>query len=113
MNSVERQPPAVDFDHGFCWVRLIAVRELQALVKNDMAIVVYRRAPRMRVRPLPPYPQPEQRSALSLVLGEHYHATPGPAARPEWLTIPQGGLYTGVMVLGAVGTGKTSACMYP
>src|SRR5216683_2933852 len=29
------------------------------------------------------------------------------------LTIPQRGLYTGVMILGAVGTGKTSACMYP
>ena len=37
----------------------------------------------------------------------------GPAPRPEWLTVPQRGLYTGVMVLGAVGTGKTSACMYP
>ena len=50
----------------------------------------------------------------SLVLGEtHYATTPGPAARPEWLTIPQRGLYTGVMILGAVGTGKTSACMYP
>ena len=85
-----------------------------SLLMSLMAIVVYRRAPRTRVRPLPPYPQPEQRSALSLVLGEaHYHATPGPAARPEWLTIPQRGLYTGVMVLGAVGTGKTSACMYP
>ena len=32
---------------------------------------------------------------------------------PEWLTVPQRGLYTGVMILGAVGTGKTSACMYP
>ena len=32
---------------------------------------------------------------------------------PSWLTIPQRGLYTGVMILGAVGTGKTSACMYP
>jgi hypothetical protein len=29
------------------------------------------------------------------------------------LTIPQRGLYTGVMILGAVATGKTSACMYP
>src|SRR5207248_3386157 len=32
---------------------------------------------------------------------------------PSWLTIPQRGLYTGVMIVGAVGTGKTSACMYP
>ena len=38
---------------------------------------------------------------------------PGRAPAPSWLTIPQRGLYTGVMILGAVGTGKTSACMYP
>jgi hypothetical protein len=47
-------------------------------------------------------------------LGEtHHHTTSGPAPQPTWLTIPQRGLYTGVMILGAVGTGKTSACMYP
>ena len=85
-----------------------------SLLMSLMAIVVYRRAPRVRVRPLPPYPQPEQRPTPSLVLGErHYATTPGPAAHPEWLTVPQRGLYTGVMILGAVGTGKTSACMYP
>jgi hypothetical protein len=85
-----------------------------SLLMSLLAIAVYRRAPRARVRPLPPYPQPEQRPTPSLVLGErHYATTPGPAARPEWLTIPQRGLYTGVMILGAVGTGKTSACMYP
>lgn len=85
-----------------------------SLLMSLMAIVVYRRAPSTRVRPLPPYPQPERRPAPMLVLGETHNLTaPGPAARPEWLTIPQRGLYTGVMILGAVGTGKTSACMYP
>ena len=60
------------------------------------------------------YPGPETRSTPMLVLGEsHHHTTPGRAPQPSWLTIPQRGLYTGVMVLGAVGTGKTSACMYP
>ena len=32
---------------------------------------------------------------------------------PEWLTIPERGLYTGVAIFGAVGSGKTSACMHP
>ena len=41
-----------------------------SLVMSLVAIVVYRRAPRARVRPLPPYPQPEQRPTPSLVLGE-------------------------------------------
>src|SRR2546429_1415152 len=54
------------------------------------------------------------RETPSLVLGEaHFPRTCGPAAQPDWLTIPQRGLYTGIAILGAVGTGKTSACMYP
>ena len=52
--------------------------------------------------------------AIGELLGEaHLGRTSGPAPIPAWLTIPQRGLYTGVMILGAVGTGKTSACMYP
>ena len=43
----------------------------------------------------------------------HLETTNGRAPQPSWLTIPQRGLYTGVMVIGAVGTGKTSACMFP
>jgi type IV secretory system conjugative DNA transfer VirD4/TraG family protein len=78
------------------------------------AIVVYRYPASIRPRPLPAYPFPETRTAPMLVLGEaHFTTTSGPAPAPGWLTIPQRGLYTGVMVLGAVGTGKTSACMYP
>jgi len=60
------------------------------------------------------YPALELRPSSSLVLGEaHFVNTPSRAPHPTWLTIPQRGLYTGVMILGAVGTGKTSACMYP
>ena len=32
---------------------------------------------------------------------------------PEWLPIPERGLYTGVAIFGAVGSGKTSAGMHP
>jgi hypothetical protein len=49
-----------------------------------------------------------------VVLGEQHHATEaGRAANPRWLSIPERGLYTGMAIIGAVGTGKTSACMYP
>ena len=34
-------------------------------------------------------------------------------SNPSWLTIPERGLYTGVAIFGAVGSGKTSACMHP
>ena len=64
--------------------------------------------------PLPRYPDPADRTEPFLVLGEQHHSThPARVAHPTWLTIPRRGLHTGVMVLGAVGTGKTSACLYP
>jgi len=87
---------------------------LASLLTSVLAIVVYRHAPTARYRVLPLYPEPETREHPSLVLGEtHGLTTPGRAPVPTWLTIPQRGLYTGLMILGAVGTGKTSACMYP
>ena len=64
---------------------------------SALAIVAYRHAPSVRTRALPPYPSPERRLSPSVVLGEaHFLTTPGPAHSPDWLTIPQRGLYTSV-----------------
>ncbi len=85
-----------------------------SMVASFVAILAYTHAPAIRTRRLPPYPAPEERPAPMVILGEtHLGTMPGPAPEPTWLAIPQRGLYTGVMILGAVGTGKTSACMYP
>ena len=63
---------------------------------------------------LPPYPNPSERASLYLVLGElHHPKRPEPVERPRWLIIPSRGLYTGVAVFGATGSGKTSGCIYP
>ena len=63
---------------------------------------------------LPPWPQHPDDEAPSLVVGEvHHPVEPRQVGLPSWLTIPEKGLYTGVAIFGAVGTGKTSACMYP
>ena len=64
--------------------------------------------------PLPPYPEPSARQHLFVILGEQHHALkPVPAAAPTWLTIPERGLFTGIAVIGAVGSGKTTGCLYP
>ena len=34
-------------------------------------------------------------------------------ASPSWLTIPDRGLFTGIAIFGAIGTGKTTCCMRP
>ena len=63
---------------------------------------------------LPPWPQKSHDDTPSLVIGEvHHPVEPRQIGTPSWLAIPEKGLYTGVAIFGAVGTGKTSACMYP
>ena len=63
---------------------------------------------------LPLYPDPRLRERLFLVVGEvHNPRKPVPAEHPKWLVVPERGLFTGIAILGAVGTGKTSCCMYP
>ena len=62
---------------------------------------------------LPPWPSADP-TGPRLVVGELHHPTaPREIERPGWLTIPERGLYTGIAIFGAVGTGKTSACMHP
>lgn len=63
---------------------------------------------------LSPYPEVANRDKLFLVIGEvHYPRRPEPAEKPCWLAIPDRGLFTGLVVFGAVGSGKTSCCMVP
>jgi len=71
---------------------------------------------RQKISPgrLPRYPDPTKRDDLFLVVGEvHNPRKPVPAKAPYWLTIPERGLFTGIAILGAVGSGKSSCCMYP
>ena len=63
---------------------------------------------------LPAWPLSPTADGPAIVIGEVHHpvrAVESPT--PEWLIIPERGLYTGVAIFGAVGSGKTSACMHP
>ena len=63
---------------------------------------------------LPKYPDPSKRDDLFLVVGEvHNPRKPVPAKAPYWLTIPERGLFTGIAIVGAIGSGKSSCAMYP
>jgi hypothetical protein len=54
-----------------------------SLLMSLVTIAAYRRAPSSR-RPLPPYQRPEERSKLTLVLGEtHFDTVPGRAPSPN------------------------------
>ena len=63
---------------------------------------------------LPEYPKPQCRQNLFLILGElHHQLEATPAAHPQWLSIPEKGLYTGIAALGAIGSGKTRGLILP
>ena len=83
--------------------------------RRSLTIVVYRHAPRVAVRALPPYPSPEQRAqrrrscSARRIIDDHDRPRAGADVADDSAARP----LHGVMILGAVGTGKTSACMYP
>src|SRR5467141_5372201 len=68
----------------------------------------------IRAGRLPLYSDPRRRAELSLVVGEvHHPRKQTPSEAPRWLVIPERGLFAGVAIVGAVGSGKTASCMYP
>src|ERR1700680_3038197 len=72
------------------------------------ALYIFTLRPRRpaKPQPLPAYPAVETRQNLYLVLGEvHNPQRPIPAEQPHWLTVPERGLFTGTMIIGAVGSG--------
>ena len=63
---------------------------------------------------LPKWPLKPGDPGPGIVVGELHHPVAiRQISNPSWLTIPERGLYTGVAIFGAVGSGKTSACMHP
>ena len=69
---------------------------------------------KLTIQKLPAYPASRTRKSLFVVLGEvHHPKRREPAETPQWLAIPERGLYTGIAIFGAIGSGKTSCCMYP
>ena len=63
---------------------------------------------------LPVWPLSPRQKAPAIVIGEVHHPVEAREIfNPSWLTLPERGLYTGVAIFGAVGSGKTSACMHP
>src|SRR6266851_1693578 len=97
------------------WVSLFSTPYmLLAAVFSAVSVFTLKLGRHVTAGRLPPYPDPLKRDELFLVLGEvHNPRKPGPSSMPSWLTLPERGLFTGIAVFGAVGSGKTSACLYP
>jgi hypothetical protein len=85
-----------------------------SIVLSGVYIFALKAESKIRAGALPPYSDPRTRTELSLVLGEvHDPRKQIPAETPHWLVIPERGLFTGIAIVGAVGSGKTASAMYP
>lgn len=75
---------------------------------------LYRRDAEMQIGTLPPLTDPICRKDLFFVLGEvHRQLDTRPSPEPQWLQIPERGLYTGIAVFGSIGSGKTQGVILP
>jgi hypothetical protein len=87
---------------------------MSAFILSFVYVFAVKQERKRKAGKLPPYIPPAHRSSLWIVIGElHHPKRREPAEFPQWLEIPERGLYTGTAIFGAIGSGKTSCCMYP
>lgn len=116
LRLIELERPAIFY--GIAWSYNLFLYSTPFLAFSILFSLAYVHfyAPRLKEAsgPLPSYPDPMMREDLFLVLGELHHQTkPKPSPTPQWLSIPARGLYTGICIVGATGSGKTRAILLP
>jgi type IV secretory system conjugative DNA transfer VirD4/TraG family protein len=85
-----------------------------SIIFSLLYVHLYRTELELAAGALPPYPDPHTRTELFLVLGEvHRQLMPKPSSAPQWLSIPERGLYTGIASFGSIGSGKTYGLILP
>ena len=104
--------------HGLVWSYSLFLYSTPFLVISILFSLVYVHFYQPRTDKtagaLPPYHDPRFRQDLFLVAGEiHHQLKPLPSPSPSWLCVSERGLYTGICVVGAIGSGKTQAVILP
>jgi hypothetical protein len=76
-----------------------------SVLLSEVYIFALKATRTLRAGKLPIYPDPAQRTELSLVVGKlHHPRTQMPSETPHWLVMPERGLFTGIAIVGAVGS---------
>ncbi|MEI9978217.1 MAG: TraM recognition domain-containing protein [Edaphobacter sp.] len=85
-----------------------------SMLLSLLYVHVYRREIEAVAGSLPALHDPMKRRDLALVVGEvHHQLRADPSSDPRWLEIPERGLYTGIAVIGSIGSGKTQGVIIP
>ncbi|GAC1498624.1 MAG: hypothetical protein NVS1B14_01730 [Vulcanimicrobiaceae bacterium] len=97
---------------GIWYVMLFSTPALAFSMLFSLVFIFAGRETRKARGTLPPFPVAGE--SVQVVVGERHHPTrPEPVENPEWLVIPDRGLFAGIAVFGAVGSGKTSGAVLP
>lgn len=116
LRYVELQRPAV-YAVLFCTYRLFLYTTPLVILSAIVSIAYmhgFAKAETSFCGQLPPYPDVQKREHLFVVLGEvHNQLDRKPSPSPDWLMIPEKGLYTGIAVFGSIGSGKTQSAILP
>lgn len=112
--AMERPALYMVVAHGYDLFLFTTPFLLCSMLLSLLYVHVYRREIEAAAGSLPSLPDPMSRRDLSLVLGEvHCQLRPDPSPAPRWLEIPERGLYTGIAVIGSIGSGKTQGVILP
>jgi hypothetical protein len=85
-----------------------------SMIFSLLYVHLYRSEQELAAGSLLRYPDPRMRTDLSLIIGEvHRQLVPAPSPAPNWLSIPERGLYTGIASFGSIGSGKTYGLILP
>lgn len=116
LELIQLQKPHIFFGIKYAYVAMLFTTPyiLFSVAFSLTYIFLVRTQRRAGVTQLPTYPEPASREKLFVIVGEvHHPKRPEPVEQPTWLTIPDRGLFTGIAIFGAIGSGKTSSCMHP
>jgi hypothetical protein len=105
--------PAVFYTLRALWTAMLFTTPALAFSTVFSLVFIFAgRTERRAKGKLPPFPAASE--SVHIVVGERHHPKkPEPAEFPEWVVIPDRGLFTGIAIFGAIGSGKTAACMRP
>src|SRR5882724_1836559 len=99
LQFVRLEAPAVFY--GIKWTYLMMLFTTPYIGLSLLFSLVYILTPRQTESApggkLPAYPEADVRDKLFLVIGEIHHAKrPEPSEHPQWLVVPERGLFTGI-----------------
>ena len=112
--ALERPHLYIVVTHGYDLFLFTTPFLFCSMLLSLVYVHVYRREIDTSIGTLPLLPNPASRCDLLFVLGEvHRQLRPDPSPVPKWLQIPEHGLYTGIAVIGSIGSGKTQGVILP